>query len=117
MSLFMISKKNYLLHYWKKQMIRLLLLENRKNFIDTYIRMWFSWYYSGNKSNSEKFTPKYLLEDREKLYRNFKDKNVVFPYCYSKDTEKISNVFKTGEVALFGIFAISKVNKRWHWNH
>ena len=68
------------------------------------------------KAIPETFTPKYPLEDREKLYGNSKVENVECPYCHSKDTKKISNVSKVSSVALFGVYAIGKVSKQWHCN-
>lgn len=41
---------------------------------------------------------------------------VECPYCHSKDTKKISNLSKTGSVALFGVFALGKTSKQWHCN-
>lgn len=64
----------------------------------------------------ETFTPKYPLEDREKLYGDSKEKSVECPYCHSKDTKKISNLSKAGSVALFGVFALGKTSKQWHCN-
>ncbi len=68
------------------------------------------------KAIPETFTPKYPLENREKLYGNSKEKSVVCPYCHSKDTKKISNLSKAGSVALFGVFALGKTSKQWHCN-
>ena len=68
------------------------------------------------KEIPENFTPKYPLEDREKLYVGSKVESVECPYCHSKDTEKISNLSKAGSVALFGIFALGKTSKQWHCN-
>lgn len=65
----------------------------------------------------ETFTPKFPLEDREKLYGDSKAKSVVCPYCHSKDTKKISNLSKAGSVALFGVFALGKTSKQWHCNN
>lgn len=39
------------------------------------------------------------------------------PYCKSTKTKKISSMSKAGSVALFGIFAMGKVNKQWHCNN
>ena len=41
---------------------------------------------------------------------------VECPYCHSKDTKKISNLSKAGNVVLFGIFALGKASKLWHCN-
>ena len=68
------------------------------------------------KAIPETFTPKYPLEDREKLYGDSKVKNVECPYGHSKDTKKISNLSKAGSVALFGVFALGKTSKQWHCN-
>lgn len=68
------------------------------------------------KAIPETFTPKYPLEDREKLYGDSKVKNVECPYCHSKDTKKISNLSKAGSVALFGVFALGKTSKQRHCN-
>lgn len=69
------------------------------------------------KAIPETFTPKYPLEDREKLYGNSKEKSVECPYCHSKDTKKISNLSKAGSIALFGVFALGKTGKQFHCNH
>lgn len=68
------------------------------------------------KAIPETFTPKYPLEDREKLYGNPNVKSAECPYCHSKDTKKISNLSKAGSVALFGVFALGKTSKQWHCN-
>ena len=68
------------------------------------------------KAIPENFTPKYPLEDREKLYGDSKIKSVECPYCHSKDTKKISNLSKAGSVALIGVFALGKTSKEWHCN-
>lgn len=68
------------------------------------------------KSIPETFTPKYPLEDREKLYGDLGEKSVECPYCHSKDTKKISSLSKAGSVALFGVFALGKTSKQWHCN-
>lgn len=68
------------------------------------------------KAIPEIFTPKYPLEDREKLYENSKEKSIECPYCHSKDTKKISNISKAGSVALFGVFALGKTSKQFHCN-
>lgn len=39
------------------------------------------------------------------------------PYCNSIDLKKISGFSKVGNVALFGIFAASKVGKNYHCNN
>ncbi len=62
------------------------------------------------------FTPKYPLENREKLYGNSKVKKAECPYCHSTDTKKISGLSKAGSVALFGVFALGKTGKQWHCN-
>lgn len=42
---------------------------------------------------------------------------VECPYCHSTNTKKISGISKAGNVALWGIFATSKVAKQWHCNN
>lgn len=42
---------------------------------------------------------------------------VECPYCHSTNTKKISRISKAGNVALWGIFATSKVAKQWHCNN
>ena len=69
------------------------------------------------KAIPESFTPKFPLENREKIYGNPKEKGIVCPYCHSKDTKKISNLSKVGSVALFGVFALGKTSKQWHCNN
>lgn len=39
------------------------------------------------------------------------------PICQSTDLSKISGLSKMGSVALWGIFAVGKVSKRWHCNN
>lgn len=39
------------------------------------------------------------------------------PYCNSTNIKKISTASKAGSAALFGIFAMGKINKQWHCNH
>lgn len=63
----------------------------------------------------ETFTPKYPLEDREKLYGNSKEKSVECPYCHSKDTKKITTTSKVVNTAVWGIFG-TKRHKQWHCN-
>lgn len=63
----------------------------------------------------EIFTPKYPLEDRDKLYENSKEKSVECPYCHSKDTKKISTTSKVVNTAVWGIFG-TKRHKQWHCN-
>lgn len=65
----------------------------------------------------ETFTPKFPLEDREKIYGDLKEKSVVCPYCHNKDTKKISNLSKAGSIALFGVFALGKTSKQFHCNN
>lgn len=65
----------------------------------------------------ETFTPKFPLENRGKIYGDPKEKDIVCPYCHSKDTKKISNLSKAGSVALFGVFALGKTSKQWHCNN
>lgn len=63
----------------------------------------------------EVFTPKYPLEDREKLYGSSKVESVECPYCHSKDTKKISTTAKVVNTAVWGIFG-TKRYKQWHCN-
>lgn len=67
------------------------------------------------KAIPENFTPKYPLEDREKLYGNSKVESVECPYCHSKDTNKISTTAKVVNTAVWGIFG-TKRHKQWHCN-
>lgn len=67
------------------------------------------------KAIPETFTPKYPLEDREKLYGDSKEKSVECPYCHSKDTKKISTTSKVVNTAVWGIFG-TKRHKQWHCN-
>lgn len=69
------------------------------------------------KAIPETFTPKYLPENREKLYANSQSKNVECPYCHSTDTKKISTTSKAVHTALFGIFSVSRNSKQWHCNN
>ena len=41
---------------------------------------------------------------------------VTCPYCKSINTKKISTMSKAGSIALFGVFAASKVSKNYHCN-
>ena len=41
---------------------------------------------------------------------------VYCPYCKSINTKKISTMSKAGSIALFGVFAASKVSKNYHCN-
>jgi DNA-directed RNA polymerase subunit RPC12/RpoP len=50
-----------------------------------------------------------------KLIRN--PKEVRCPYCHSANTKKISTASKVGNVALFGVFALGKTMKEWHYNN
>lgn len=68
------------------------------------------------KSVPETFTPRYPLEDREKLYGSQKSISVSCPYCQSTNTRKISGLSKAGSVAVWGFLATSKVSKQWHCN-
>lgn len=65
----------------------------------------------------ETFTPKWPLEDREKLYGGCKKQNVECPYCHSRDTKKISNTSKVLHTTVFGIFSVSRNSKQFHCNH
>ncbi len=67
------------------------------------------------KAIPETFTPKYPLENREKLYGD-SVKSIECPYCHSTDTKKITTVSKAAHTALFGIFSLSRNNKQWHCN-
>lgn len=68
------------------------------------------------KSIPKSFTPKYPLEDREKLYGNSKVKSVECPYCHSKDTKKITTTSKAVHTAVFGLFSLSRNSKNFHCN-
>jgi len=65
------------------------------------------------KAIPETFTPKYPLEDREKLYGDSKEKSVECPYCHSKNTKKITTTSKVVNTAVWGIFG-TKRHKQWH---
>ena len=69
------------------------------------------------KAIPETFTPKYPLEDREKLYGDSKAKSVECPYCHSKDSKKITNTSKAVHTAMFGIFSMSRNSKQFHCNN
>lgn len=69
-----------------------------------------------NKSIPPSFTPKYPLEDREKLYGEKKTNAIKCPYCNSTNTKRISTVSKAGSVALWGVFGLGKATKQWHCN-
>lgn len=64
----------------------------------------------------ETFTPKFPLEDREKLYGNSKEKSIECPYCHSTNTNKITITSKAVHTALFGIFSMGRNSKQWHCN-
>lgn len=68
------------------------------------------------KAIPETFTPRYPLEDREKLYGDSKTKNVECPYCHSKDTKRITNTSKAVHTAVFGIFSLGRNSKNFHCN-
>lgn len=53
------------------------------------------------KAIPETFTPKYPLEDREKLYGNSEEKSVECPDCHSKDTKKITTTSKVVNTAVW----------------
>lgn len=42
---------------------------------------------------------------------------VQCPYCKSTNTNKIGTMSKVASIAVFGIFAASKVEKQWHCNN
>lgn len=63
----------------------------------------------------ETFTPKFPLEDREKLYGNSKEKSVKCPYCSSTNTSKISMVGRVVSTGLFGLGS-KKIGKQYHCN-
>lgn len=65
----------------------------------------------------ETFTPKYPLENREKLYGDSKAKSVECPYCHSKDSKKITNTSKAVHTVMFGIFSMSRNSKQFHCNN
>jgi hypothetical protein len=77
------------------------------------------------KEIPETFTPKYPLEDREKLYGN-KGNNanngnkrinsITCPYCNSKNTRKITTTSRMIDTAVWGILG-TKRNKQWHCNN
>lgn len=68
------------------------------------------------KAIPEKFTPKYPLENREKLYGDSKTRRTECPYCHSTETKKITNTSKAIHTAVFGIFSVSRNSKQWHCN-
>lgn len=65
----------------------------------------------------ETFTPKFPLEDREKLYGDSNTKNIECPYCRSKDTKRITNTSKVVHTAVFGIFSMGRNSKNFHCNN
>lgn len=65
----------------------------------------------------ETFTPKYPLENREKLYGDSKVKSVECPYCNSKNTKRITNTSKVVHTAVFGFFSIGRNSKNYHCNN
>lgn len=67
------------------------------------------------KAIPETFTPKFPLEDREKLYGNSKEKSVKCPYCSSTNTSKISMVGRVVSTGLFGLGS-KKIGKQYHCN-
>lgn len=68
------------------------------------------------KAIPETFTPKYPLENRERLYKESKAKNVECPYCHSNNVKKITTTSKAVHTALFGIFSVGRNSKQWHCN-
>lgn len=66
----------------------------------------------------EKFTSTEEDERRERIRKSsiVSSPTVTCPYCNSINTKKISSISKVGNVALFGVFAMGKVNKQWHCN-
>lgn len=64
----------------------------------------------------ETFTPKFPLEDREKLYGDSKAKSIECPYCHSKNTQKITATSKAVHTAIFGIFSVGRNSKNFHCN-
>lgn len=65
----------------------------------------------------ESFTPKYPLQDRERLYGNSKTKSVECPYCHSTDTKKITTTSKAMHTAIFGVYSVSRNSKNFHCNN
>ena len=63
------------------------------------------------------FTPKYPLEDREKLYGGTKAKGVECPYCHSTNVKKITKTSKVAHTAVFGLFSLSRNSKQFHCNN
>lgn len=65
----------------------------------------------------ETFTPKFPLENREKIYGDPKEKSVECPYCHSTDTKKITTTSKAIHTALFGILSVGRNSKNYHCNN
>lgn len=68
------------------------------------------------KAIPETFTPKYPLEDREKLYGNSKEEGVECPTCHSKSVQPISGVERGASIIGLGIFS-KKINKSYKCKH
>lgn len=62
------------------------------------------------------FTPKYPLEDREKLYGCSKVKNVECPYCHSTNVKKIGLLNRAISTELWGLGS-KKIGKQFHCNN
>lgn len=64
----------------------------------------------------ETFTPKYPLEDSEKLYGDSKEKDIECPTCHSKSVQPISGVERGASIIGLGIFS-KKINKSYKCKH
>lgn len=62
------------------------------------------------------FTPKYPLEDREKLYGCSKVKNVECLYCHSTNVKKIGLLNRAISTELWGLGS-KKIGKQFHCNN
>lgn len=67
-------------------------------------------------TQQEKERQQNIEDNRREQLEKQKTPIVTCPYCQSTNTKKISSMSKAGSVALFGIFAMGKVNKQWHCN-
>ena len=68
-------------------------------------------------TQQEKERQQNIEDNRREQLEKQKTPIVTCPYCQSTDTKKISSMSKAGSLALFGIFAMGKVNKQWHCNN
>lgn len=50
-------------------------------------------------------------------FKHLNPPTITCPYCQSTDCKKISGLSKAGSVALWGIFALGKTTKQWHYNN